>query len=219
MEAQLTEQNKIRQVAKDYEKKGYTVIIEPRGANIPSFIKNYHPDLIASNNKETVIIEVKTRADYSTIERLKEIADLINNKEGWRFELIVINPRQTSHISAENIFEEYSKEEIKKNVDEIKQMVKQKQLAAAFILSWATLESLSRHLLLDDKKNLRNKTPLVIIKTLFSFGYVSRRDYETLDSLFKTRNEVVHGYKTKSLDKTAVEKTLDIIERMLTENR
>jgi Holliday junction resolvase len=88
METRNTEHSKIRQVAKDYEKNGYKVIIEPRGSDIPTFIKNYQPDLIATSDKDNVVVEVKTRTDFATIERLRDIADIINKRENWRFELI-----------------------------------------------------------------------------------------------------------------------------------
>jgi hypothetical protein len=219
METNQTEHIKIRQVAKDYEKRGYKVIIEPRGADIPSFIKNYQPDLIAKSEKENVVIEIKTRSDFLTIEKLRDIADIINKKGGWRFELIITNPKQQKEIEEHRINQDFSITEIENNLNEINSLIKQNLLSAAFILCWANLESLSRQLLFEDKKDLTNKAPLVLVKTLFSFGYLSRRDYETLEGLLQTRNQIVHGFKPASLDKNSARKLLNITERLLTEKR
>jgi uncharacterized protein YutE (UPF0331/DUF86 family) len=219
MEAKQTEVVKIRQVAKEYEKKGYKVVIEPRGTKIPSFIKNYQPDLIATNEKETVIIEVKTRADFATIDKLRDIADLINKKKNWRFELIVTSDKTSISNETERMTHDLNSVEIQKNLKEVRSVLQIGLLAAAFILCWATLESLSRQMLLEDKKNLHNKNSLTLIKTLFSLGYLTRTDYEGLEKLFMTRNQIVHGYKAKDLDKKSVERLLNITQKLLTEKQ
>lgn len=219
METRQTEYNKIRQVARDYEKNGYKVIIEPRGSNIPSFIKNYQPDLIATSDKENVIIEVKTRSDFATIERLRDIAEVINKKENWRFELIVTSTKQESQTENDRLNIDLEISEIEKNIKETKTILKQGLYSAAFVLCWANLESLSRQLLLEDKKKLTSKMPLVLIKTLFSFGLLTRTDYDSLEKLFMIRNQIVHGYKVKDLDKKSVERLITITEKLMTEKR
>ncbi len=59
--------------------------------------------------------------------------------------------------------------------------------------------------------------PLALIKTLFSFGYVTRTDYENLEKLFQIRNQIVHGYKSNEPDKKLVQKLISITEKLLTE--
>lgn len=218
METRQTEYNKIRQVAKDYEKNGYKVIIEPRRGDIPSFIKNYQPDIIATSDNDNVIIEVKTRTDFSTIEKLADIADIINKTEKWRFELIVTTTKQETQTETEKITLELEQREIEENLKSVKSILEQNLFPSAFVMLWATLESISRQLLLIDKKNLNNKAPLVLIKTLFSFGYLTRTDLENLEKLFVIRNQIVHGYKTKGLDKKTVERLLTIVEKLISES-
>jgi len=217
METRNSEYSKIKQVAKEYEKNGYNVTIEPRGEAIPSFIYNYHPDLIATSENDNVVIEVKTREEIPTIERLRDIADVVNKTENWRFELIVTSSKRNNQSETSKFNINLNISEIHKNLVETKLILSQGMFAAAFILCWANLESLTRQLLLEDKKNLSNKMPLVLIKTLFSFGYVTRTDYEYLNKLFQIRNQVVHGYKTNELDKKSVEKLISITENLLKE--
>lgn len=219
MEARQTEQNKIRQVAKDYERNGYKVIIEPRGADVPSFIKNYQPDIVATREDDNVVIEVKTRSDFSTIEKLRDIADTINKRENWRFELIVTTSKQETQTETDKLTIELDLVEIEENIKSVKAILKQDLYSSAFVLLWATLESIARQLLLEDKKKLNNKAPLVLIKTLFSFGYLTRTDLESLEKLFIVRNQVVHGYKAKGLDKKTVDRLLSIVEKLKEEKR
>lgn len=217
METKNTEQNKIRQVAKDYEKNGYSVVVEPRGNKIPSFIKGYQPDIIAMSDNDNVVIEVKTRADLSTIERLKDIAETVNSRKNWRFELVVTTTKQEIRTETSRLNVDLDFSEIKSNLEQVKQLAKQNLLTVAFVLCWATLESISRQLLLEDNKNLANKTPLTLIKTLFSFGYLTRTDLESLEKLFQIRNLVVHGYKTTNLDNKTLERLLSITDKLILE--
>jgi len=219
METRQTEYNKIRQVAKDYKKNGYKVIIEPSRGDIPSFIKNYQPDIIATSDNDNVIIEVKTRTDFSTIETLRDVADIINKRENWRFELIVTTTKQETQSETEKRALELEQFEIEENLKAVKSILKQDLFSSAFILLWAALESIARQQLLVDKKNLNNKAPLVLIKTLFSFGYLTRTDLESLEKLFVIRNQIVHGYKTKGLDKKTVERLLTIVEKLKSEKQ
>jgi uncharacterized protein YutE (UPF0331/DUF86 family) len=219
MEIRQAEHNKIRQIAKNYQENGYKVIIEPRGFDIPEFIENYQPDIIASNEKETVVIEIKMRSDFSTIDRLRDVADAINKKENWRFELIVTGIKQENKTDNDKSNIDLDISEIEKSIKEVKIIVKQGLYSAAFILCWANLESLSRQLLLDDKKNLKNKTPLVLIKTLFAFGYLNRTEYESLKKLFMLRNQIVHGYKAINLDLKSVERLIKITESLIREKQ
>jgi Holliday junction resolvase len=217
METRQEEYNKIRQVAKEYKKKGYAVIIEPNGNDIPFFIKHYQPDIIATSPADNVIVEVKTRSDFASIEKLRSIADVINKRDNWRFELIVTNTKQDNLSNTNRINTNPDITEIKKKIKEIKTIVKQGFYSAAFILCWANLESLSRQILFEEKKELNNKMPLVLIKTLFSLGHLTRTDYESLKKFFFVRNQIVHGFKAKDLDKKTVERLILISEKLLKE--
>ena len=219
MEPRITEQNKIKQIAREYEKKGYNVKIEPKGSDLPYFIQNYEPDLIATNETESVVIEVKTRADMATIETLKNVADTINDIKGWRFELVITTSRQEADLKRKPLFEALEITNLNKALNESKELVKLKYYNAAFILTWSYLESLSRQLLLEDKKNLANRNPLTLIKTLFSFGYISRRELESLEQLFEIRNQIVHGYQVTNLDKNTIERLIEIIKKIASENQ
>jgi len=217
MEARQIEQNKIRQVAKDYEKNGYKVIIEPHGTNIPYFIKDYQPDIIATSEKDNVIIEVKTRSNFSTIDKLRDIADIVNNRENWRFELIVTTSKQEVQSEIDRSTIELGLTEIERNFKTVKTAIKQELYPSAFILLWAMLESIARQLLLEDKKKLNSRTSLVVIKTLFSFGHLTRKELDTLEKFFVIRNQIVHGYKVTGFNKKMVERLLSIVEKLRNE--
>ena len=58
---------------------------------------------------------------------------------------------------------------------------------------------------------------LVLIKTLFSLGYLTRSDYEGLEKLFQIRNQIVHEYKSNELNKKSIDRLILITEKLLIE--
>jgi hypothetical protein len=208
---------KVHQIAKEYERKGYKVIKEPRGSDKPEFLTDYQPDLIASNDIENVIVEVTQRSNKSSISRLRNLADVVNQQEKWRFELIMISDEES--IFPKSTAQNYSYEEIEKHLRNIRSWLRSDLVIPTFISCWAVFESLSRQLLLEQKKSMQNKASLTLIKTLFSFGYLGKRDYDTLEKLYLIRNNVVHGYKDKGLDKKTVTKLLEITLKLLKEKQ
>lgn len=217
MEAKTSEDKKIKQVAEDYIKNGYKVIIEPFGTDIPIFIRNYRPDLIATNDKEKVIIEIKSRSDFKDIEQLRDIADIINKQDEWRFELIVINSKEVDLSESNSLNINLNIREVENGINDVKKLFDLGLYSAAFVLSWANLESIARHLLLEDRKDMTNKITLVLIKTLFSFGYLNRSDYESLGRLFIVRNQLIHGFRPNDLNRNTTEKLILITDKLLNE--
>ncbi len=61
------EREKKRQqaVAREYRKKGYEVILEPGPSALPLFLAGFRPDLLARNENETVVIEIKSQETLS----------------------------------------------------------------------------------------------------------------------------------------------------------
>lgn len=48
--------------AREYERRGYTVLIEPQDLALPEFLRGLRPDLIAHNAEEWVVVEVRSQA-------------------------------------------------------------------------------------------------------------------------------------------------------------
>ena len=67
MKKTSVERGKKRQqaVAREYKKKGYEVVMEPGSSALPSFLAGFRPDLLARNENETVVIEIKPQETLS----------------------------------------------------------------------------------------------------------------------------------------------------------
>src|SRR4051794_33909561 len=83
----------VREVAREYRKRGYEVLVGPSLDQLPTFLAPFRIDLLARNGEENVVIEVRTRASLTDTPELDAIAQILQDRPSWRFELVVRNPR------------------------------------------------------------------------------------------------------------------------------
>ena len=67
------------------------ILIHPNPEDLPDFLRNYRPDMIARRKDEAVVIEVKSRSSLnsSSTQYLPNLAQVIEQHPGWRFELVI----------------------------------------------------------------------------------------------------------------------------------
>lgn len=194
---------KIGEIAKEYTDNGYEVFTEPRLTAVPNFLKNYEPDIIAISEKDKVVVEVKSKSTISNSKKLEAMADVVSKQNGWRFELVLTNPIERTSEDKQ----ELSNNEIIKLLNEASLLLQSNFHNAAFLITWSTTESVIRKKLLSEEIETTLNV-LRSIKNLYSFGIVSREEYDMLSGLLKLRNTIVHGFKTTPLSS---EQILDLI--------
>jgi len=195
MEANINIKNierRIKELAKDYGNKGYSVIINPDRSMLPDFLQGFEPDLLVKNNQESVVIEVKSREDIKDLNRYERFAADLSERKAWRFELVFTNTQIPFIDKSSNVA--LDKEAIKLRLAQIDQLSRKGILEAAFLLCWATIEGAMRLKLQDKKTNLLNKPTSYVFKTVYSYGLINQHDYKILKRLFSSRNNLIHGF-------------------------
>src|SRR6476660_8592909 len=91
--AQEMYRHKIQEIANDYETRGYRVLIEPASTELPPFLANFHPDVVAYGPEDSIVVEVKVGTRTASSERYRALAETIQQHPGWRFSLVVVDPR------------------------------------------------------------------------------------------------------------------------------
>ena len=92
-----SEHRKVREVVRDLEKKGYTVRAEVRGRELPGPIGStaWRPDIVATKDGQTLIVEVKTASSLPRAkEQLESYARLAASRRDTTFRLVVTSPRK-----------------------------------------------------------------------------------------------------------------------------
>ena len=84
---------KILEIADAYRRRGYDVLVEPATGELPSFLADFHPDMIARGPEDSVVVEVKVGTRTTVSEGYRELAETIRQQAGWRFSLVVVDPR------------------------------------------------------------------------------------------------------------------------------
>ena len=51
--------NDLRRIATEYENEGYSVVLRPKGKDVPAFLDGYTLDLIATRIDENVVVAVR----------------------------------------------------------------------------------------------------------------------------------------------------------------
>jgi hypothetical protein len=190
MTPQPIESQAIAKVAEDYRRRGYDVVITPRGPDLPEFLAGYQPGIIARSPTESVVIEVKVGTRTSVAERFQEIAEQINRQPGWRFSLVYVSPSAPDQLMEAD---PAPLPQLQERAREADSLLQANQPEAAFLLYWSTLEGSLRLLGRRAQLPLENLPSSALIRELYSSGELSREDFETLMGLLPVRNTLVHG--------------------------
>lgn len=184
------EARRLRRVAAAFEARGYTVCLEPSASDLPQWLGGFRPDLIATGNDESVVVEVKSREELHQSPALRELAEAVESQPGWRLQLDVSNPRETQ--SAQPSFSPAGQQRIEEWLRAALQLLDSGMVEPALIMSWAAFEGAARRVLEDSGSEPPISTS-ALLKTLWAHGYLEPRTRDTLRTLADTRNRVVHG--------------------------
>jgi uncharacterized protein YutE (UPF0331/DUF86 family) len=192
------EYRRLLRVAKEYKKKGYEIIIYPKCGDLPDFLKQFEPDMIARKGKDLAVIEVKSQETLKGQPRLTRLASQVEKHPRWRFELIITNPRKKLKINfAAKLI---SFKEIEERIRIANEMWASKQRATALLVAGTAVEARMRIVLKDLGKDVQNLPTTAVIKTLYSLGFISHTHYDFLEKYFKLKNQIVHGFEPLKLD-------------------
>ena len=98
---EMVERKMIRDVARRYRQKGFKVQAIYGEYSKPKFIAGIQPDVIAVKGKDTIIIEVKSKASLpKSAKALNQLAKFAKTQPNMRFDLVVANPPSIAKLAA-----------------------------------------------------------------------------------------------------------------------
>jgi len=195
--ASVQDKHGIQQIAEDYRSRGYKVLVEPAAADIPPFLENFCPDIIAHGPEDSVVVVVKVGTRTAASERFKELADTIRQQDGWRFSLVVVDPGSDDITpSAQQLL---TRDQIAERLKNGEELLQQGDKEVAFVLLWMSTEALLRQIASREGLPLERLPSSALLKELFSLGILSRDDLDTALRAFAIRNSLVHGFDAPEL--------------------
>ncbi|MCU0490814.1 MAG: hypothetical protein MUD01_04470 [Chloroflexaceae bacterium] len=137
------EQQRLREIAREYRQRGYEVLLSPRADQLPDFLAPFQIDMLARNAAENVVVEVRTQESLAATLELDAVAVALHEKSNWRFELVVTNPKDPSTLAIKGATA-LDQTDFTYRLHEARQLSAQEHGEAAFLLAWSALEALLR---------------------------------------------------------------------------
>ena len=204
MTAKLIHDTSVSKIAEKYRQEGYTVLVDPEPEDIPFNLGTYRPNLIAKKNEaEGYIIEFNAAGRQPSIDRLKEIAEIVSENTGWRFLLIT----EEDALPTDNSKEVHllSREEILRRKNLGNRLILLGENEAAFLSLWTVIEALLRKRAEEVNIPIERGSPLSLIKHMYSQGELSMEEYDRAMLLLSVRNRLIHGFQTPEVNESVSE--------------
>jgi hypothetical protein len=209
----------LRRIAERLRAQGYEVTISPAPELLPRWLRNFRPDLLAVRGAEGLVVEVKSREEMRGDSQLQRLAEVVEARPGWRFELEVSNPRVVTDEPAQV---RAAEARIEDQLQAAVRLLEADLREPALLNSWAAFEGAAR-ILLEDEGTGAPVPTRQLLRTLWSFGYLEPETRDRLERLANARNLVAHGGEAPELSKADTDaldeltRDLLVVDRPLTE--
>lgn len=205
----------LSKIEKEYIEKGYKVVSQPSGDQLPNELKGYTPDLIAKKGKETIVVEVKSLKSLKGNSEMLDLVRKVCEQKGWQFNLVISNPSKKSVESSKAQMNSLGPIEIASQIDEIEKLISSNMVRSAVLLFGAVAEGIFR-LMLSAKMNPGSRVGLkpYLQEAVFQ-GILSKEDFDLFESLLLSRNGIAHAYDIELPSGTELSAALRILKKML----
>jgi uncharacterized protein YutE (UPF0331/DUF86 family) len=191
------ERAEVERVAQEYRERGYDVVVSPAASELPHFLRDLRPDIVAHGRGESVLIEVKHRPSARDGARVRAIAQTVESHPGWRFVLVATPPAALP----DERFRAVSRERVQTLLSEAIGLRTSGHRHASLLLAWSAFEGAMR--LAAERYEVHAPRPdaASLLRALVSNGVLDREAYQPLHEVLELRNALAHGLDpTESTD-------------------
>jgi hypothetical protein len=203
------ERRRLASVVSEYEKRGYEVKLQPAAGDMPDFLVGFEPDLIATGNGESVVVEVKAGKELENGQAIIALEAALRDRPGWRFELI-IDGSESEHRRS------LGAPQIGTSLEEADELQQSGHVVAALLLLWSATEGILRLLAARENVDLESLAPGYVTKRLYTLGLLGREQYRILDEAVRLRNQAAHGFQV-SVTRQDLAKVATVARELLSE--
>lgn len=208
----LIHDKSVSKIAEKYRQEGYTVLVDPEPEEIPFDLGTYRPNLIVKKNEaEGYIIEFKRSARQTSIDRLKEIAEIVSENTGWRFLLITEDALLKDEDNEVNLL---SWKQIFIRRTQSERLISLGENEGAFLSLWGIFEALLRRQAEEAIIPIERFPTVSLIKHMYSQGELSIEEYDRAMLLLNVRNRFIHGFEAPEINKS-VSQLLVLVNKLI----
>ena len=207
---EIVERNFVEKKAAEYRSKGYEVM---RDCPL-DFLPGFRADLVVHKDGESKVIEVKSRTTSARSPGMKELAEILYNKPGWSYELMLVG--EPEKLDSPEGAQSFAKEEILQRLDEAKKALEHGLSEAAYLLVWSAFEAATRELIAAEGVSIARVTKTGhVLDQAVHHGVISREDYDYLANMRRYRNAIAHGFDINDFSDEKVTELNEFVRRLL----
>lgn len=207
-----SERQRLERVAEEYRSKGYEVLVEPSGSDLPSFLRDERPDLIARRGDERLVIELKPPSFRPELGKARRLVERIQKEPGWQLVLVALSPAE--ELLPGEPLSLLDSPEVEQHLAQARRLLDAGQPEAALLLAWGAVEARLRWLAKEGEIPLPRPGTLTLLRQLVSLGLIEREHYLALSDAFTARSAVAHGFKPQADIESTVHALLNLYKTL-----
>jgi len=213
-------EQEIKRLEGDYAAKGFQVIVRPKPEELPPFAKDFVVELVGKRVDGGVLVSVKkNRREMAADKDMARYAKITNEHPGWRYDFAILEAEDPLAREVRDA-REPSSEEMDRTLVAVDSVLEAGFINAALVSAWASLEAAMRkRLIAMDGHAAWGIQPRSMLNELYSEGVFSTEDFPRLESAWKMRNEIVHGFAAPTVEPETVQFLLQTAKRLLKESK
>ena len=182
--------------------------VDPPRELLPGRLGDLGVDLLARKAGEAVVVQIKRQPHLASPPRLDHLAREIDAQPGWRLDLVVLGrrPPDKERLLATIL----GREEIAGRIASAEGLLDSGDKEAALLLMWSAVEAALRRRAAEENAPIRDRDPVDMLNRLHFDGLLTTDQYFTLRDIAESRNAVVHGLKSKPIDRRVVVELAEI---------
>ena len=195
MTTEQMEKEKVDTLVGEYRSKGYTVHVRPSGNDLPPFLREFEPQIVATSPAGNVVIQVTSPPRFDG-EETQRLAEAIERNPGWRFDIAFVGPPVAPDVPAQE--ELLGDEQVTRMLENAEILSKEGHVEAAGLIAYSALETILRRLAQSEAPQIERQSSARVLKELYSLGKIHPDTFEKLLPLMEFRNALTHGFQPRN---------------------
>ncbi|USX15147.1 hypothetical protein NHH88_04935 [Oxalobacteraceae bacterium OTU3CAMAD1] len=182
----------LRDLAEEYQRLGYTVVIEPSATLIPPFLGTYKPELLATKDDEHMLFDVKLEGARDVAEFWRMVAE-VKRHAGWKLTGITV-PNLDLEVNTSGVLSDLDVEGLRQQLREIDLLSRDPKLRSVILPKlWVVYIAALRLLAIQEGFDRDGDADYSRLVRAQSNGLISNAECEEGRALMILRNRVVTG--------------------------
>ncbi|USX21539.1 hypothetical protein NHH82_05020 [Oxalobacteraceae bacterium OTU3REALA1] len=182
----------LQELAEEYQKLDYAVVVEPPATLIPAFLGDYRPELLATKDGENLLFDVKLEGARDVAEFWRMVAE-VKRHAGWKLTGITV-PNVDPEVNTSGVLSDLDVEGLRQQLREIDLWSRDPQRRSVILPKlWVVYIAALRLLAIQEGFDRDGDADYSRLVRAQSNGLISNAEREEGRALMILRNRVVNG--------------------------